>query len=403
MSPRPKKKTLGSVERKLQKFPLESVPLPADERVVGLALSGGGSHGAFTAGIFHTVYSKYVEENRLPKLRVVSGTSTGSLVGALIAELYGRYKTKQSPKKALDKLFHLYTMVFQNQVADVPDGPVGTVWNLFTKGGVADITPLKKLIADNIEPTLMKAALDGDHPTEYVATIVDMVAGHPRGFRSSEAADMAIMSEVIFASCAQPVVMTPAYVPFDGQDRWATDGGVREVIPFREAMRPGTTHLCAVALNEASIDPDHTMTETGTTDPFKRIDRGLSVMNDEVARDDERMARAIAYINRARDRLKLAGVPAATIDQALPLGELLPTEGDPTDPNDHDPNDDLIYDEAKLREILFFRFKTQDLPSSMVFMPWTMAPLFSQGKQLALDHMDDIRAFLEADGMLPTP
>ncbi len=403
MSLKPAEKPLGQVERKVERFPMASVPLPEGDRVVGLALSGGGSHGAFTAGIFHTVYSKYLEEDRLPKLRVVTGTSTGSLVGALITELYGRFKTKQAPKKALDKLFRLYTMVFQNDVAKIPNGTLGTLWNLVTKGGVADISPLRKLIADNIEPALMKAALDGPHPTEYVATIVDMVAGHPRGFRTSDAGDMAIMGEVIFASCAQPVVMTPAYVPFSGEDRWATDGGVREVIPFREAMRPGTTHLCAVALNEASIDPDPTMTKQGTTDPFKRIDRGLSVMNDEVARDDERMARAIAYINRGRDRLRLAGVSEADIDQALPLGELLPTDGDPTDPDDHDPNDDLIYDEAKLREILFFRFKTQNLPSSMVFMPWTMAPLFSQGKQLALDHMDDIRAFLEADGMLPAP
>ncbi|HTJ84687.1 MAG TPA: patatin-like phospholipase family protein [Polyangiaceae bacterium] len=401
MSKRKHAVKLEHVERKVLRFPTHPVQLPESERVVGLALSGGGSHGAFTAGIFHTVYSAYLDEGRLPKLRVVSGTSTGSLVGGLIAEMYGRYKTKDDPKKALEKLEKLYTDVHQDEIALVPDSALGTIWNLITKHGVADISPLQKTIEHNLVPELIEAATRGPDPTEYVATITDMVIGKPRGFSSARREDMALMGQVIFASCAQPVVMTPAYVnPVEGLDIWATDGGVREVIPFREAMRPKTTHICAVALNEISIDEDKAMTRTGDTNPLDQIDRGLSVMNDEVARDDERMARTVAYINRARDRLRAHGVDEATIAKALPYGEMLPTRGEPADPDHHDPNDDSIYDESKLREILFFRFKTQDLPSSMIFEPSAMLPLWKQGVALASEHMAEIRSFLEAGGML---
>ncbi|HYC76174.1 MAG TPA: patatin-like phospholipase family protein, partial [Planctomycetota bacterium] len=46
---------------------------------IGLVLGGGGARGAFTAGVVH--YLQAVE--RIRRYPVVSGTSTGALVGAL--------------------------------------------------------------------------------------------------------------------------------------------------------------------------------------------------------------------------------------------------------------------------------------------------------------------------------
>jgi predicted acylesterase/phospholipase RssA len=76
---------------------------------IGLALSGGGAKGAFTVGALKVIRQKMPGSN--PTFPVISGTSTGSFVGTLLAindftalvEIYSKVQTKNivNPHHAL--------------------------------------------------------------------------------------------------------------------------------------------------------------------------------------------------------------------------------------------------------------------------------------------------------------
>lgn len=377
------------------RYPAGGYPYPVREPKVGISLSGGGSLGAFTAGIIHTAFTRFLSQGRLPKISVAAGTSTGSLVAALLVNLYGRFRLDEDPRRSLDDLEHVYTKITQNEVGKVPKSPIAKAYNLLVKKGLMDIEPLRVLVDRYYSSRHFEAARQGPDGVVYSADVIDMVTGLPVRYRSDQGHPRSTMIDAIFASCAQPVVMTPAYV----NHHWAVDGGVREVIPFREALHRGCTHVLAVALNEPRIDSDREMTRDNEDDIFARIARGISVMNDEVARDDERMARLVAYINHARDTLEQRGVSAADIHAAFGDGPLPPSEK-PLKTSEHDPYDDGAYHVAQLRELVLFRFEQQCLPSQEAFVPEEMKKLFDKGRALAEVHMEWIEGMLFAAGEL---
>ncbi len=381
----------------VQRFPEQPHDLPAEVQAkVGIALSGGGSHGAFTAGIIHKAFSTYLAEGKLPKVALIAGTSTGSLVAALLTQTYGALrKSKSAAEGELAKLKHVYTETRQEEVGILPSGTVCKIWNLITKGGLMDIEPLKALVQKYYTQELFDLAREKDDKVVYVANVVDMPSGFVEHFFSDKGWSEDIMRQAIFASCAQPVVMTPAMITKKSKPRWSTDGGVREVIPFREPMDRGCTHVLAVALNEPHIDPASDEVNDDPKDVFGRIDRGLSVMNDEVARDDERMARMAAFLNRGKDLLLREGVDRALVERAFPKEGPLPYVG----AQKRDPYDNKAYNEAVLREILFFRMQqSDDIPDSNVFEPGPLTKMFEWGVELAEKEAVKIREFLFAAG-----
>lgn len=367
--------------------------------IAGIALSGGGSHGAYAAGIVHTAYSQFFKEGRIPRVKVIAGTSTGSLVAGLLCQFYGRYKSRNDPLKSLRDLERVYTKTTQADIGFRPKGMINLVFNLFWKKGVMDVSPLRSLIGAYFEPHHMADALDEPHPTAYACNFIDMVSGQHRYVYSSaslahDREESLRMHAAIFASCAQPVVMTPAFV----DERWAVDGGVREVIPFREAMRQGCTAVLAVALNEPELDANDGMDSRHAKNPLHMIERGLEVMNDEVARDDERLAFLTAYLNRAKDAVR-DHVSADVFAQAFPK-VCLPDDVDVLRPGAQDPYENGVYNRSELRDILLFRFEKRDLPKTDEFSEKILGELFEHGVQSAHDHLSEIRDLLFVGGAL---
>ncbi len=182
-----------------------------------LALSGGGQHGAFGAGVLRA----WTESGERPVFDAVSGISTGAII-APFAYLGSDYD---------DDLEEFYTTISTDDVL------IGTVFSGLTAGtALASTTPLRAKIAQYITPELLtKVAaeyrkgrllfvgttnLDVSRPVIWDMGAI-AVSGHPGALQ--------LFRDVIQASAAIPVAFPPVFIQVeaDGRayDEMHVDGG----------------------------------------------------------------------------------------------------------------------------------------------------------------------------------
>lgn len=197
-------------------------PRDADAPADVLAISGGGSNGAYAAGLL----CGWTASGTRPSFRVVTGVSVGALLAplAFLGSAYdGRLRemTEGARDDAIYRKKGLLTAILSD--------------------ALADNTPLARYVARFIDETVLRAVAD-EHAKGrrlFIATtnldakrpvIWDMGAiassGSPRA--------LAVFREVIVASAAVPVAFPPTYVRVEhgGQhyDEMHVDGGVTEQI-----------------------------------------------------------------------------------------------------------------------------------------------------------------------------
>lgn len=183
-----------------------------------LALSGGGQHGAFGAGIMNA----WTDSGDRPVFDAVSGISTGALI-APFAFLGPDYD---------DELEAFYTTVSTEDVL------IPTIFSGLTGGmALASTAPLRTQIDQYITPDLLEAVAVENRKGRLLfigttnldvsrSVIWDMGAiaasGHPDALR--------LFRDVIQASAAIPVAFPPVFIEVeaggDVYDEMHVDGGV---------------------------------------------------------------------------------------------------------------------------------------------------------------------------------
>jgi len=191
----------------------------------GLALSGGGSHGAYGAGVL----IGWTDAGTRPEFDVVTGISTGALMAT--AAFLG---------PAEDEVLRMYTRITNKDIYK-PRG----ILAVLTGDSMYDAAPLRKLIAKQIDDRVLQAVA-----REYARgrrlfvgtvnldaqafTIWDM------GFiASSDRPDkLERYRDVVLASASVPVLFPPVYIPIDEEGesyrQMHVDGGAREMVFFPE-------------------------------------------------------------------------------------------------------------------------------------------------------------------------
>ena len=196
----------------------ESGFLQGDEDGAFLALSGGGSGGAYGAGILYG----WTERGGRPEFGTVTGISTGGLI-APFAFLGSDY---DEPMKKLFTSSSSEDIFFSRSIL-----------SLFRSDAVNDSIPLRELIEDNFtKEFIAKIAVEHNRGRRlYIGTtnldsqqafMWDMGAiansTHPDAIK--------LFQKVILASTAIPVILPPVYIPVtvDGEVRneMHVDGGV---------------------------------------------------------------------------------------------------------------------------------------------------------------------------------
>lgn len=188
-----------------------------------LVLTGGGSFGAFQAGVVHGLASKGRQWD------LVIGTSVGAINGAYLAQAPAEHHLRRTAGLCdLWEGIHeglVYRQNWRGLVREVLPVPF-----LPYRPAVYSTKPLQSLIEREIAPT--------PPPTQLKVTAVAVDSG---AVRIADARETDIRPWVQ-ASSAIPVIFPPVEI----EGRLWIDGGVRRNNPISEAIRSGATEIDVV-------------------------------------------------------------------------------------------------------------------------------------------------------------
>ncbi len=182
-----------------------------------LTLSGGGTRGAFGAGLL----SGWVDRGDMPEFDVVTGVSTGAVMATFVF-LGG---------DELDKVERFYTKSHTDDVYT-------SSWlSFFGSAYLMNPAPLKKLFAKNFNEALLNrvAAEHAKGRRLYIGTTnIDtgqFVVWDMGAIASSNRQDKyQRFSDIIYASSAMPIFLPPQYISVDIKDKqyyqMHVDGGI---------------------------------------------------------------------------------------------------------------------------------------------------------------------------------
>jgi len=209
------------------------VPIIDLEKEYGLVLEGGGAKGAYQIGAWKALKEVGV------KIKGVAGTSVGALNGALIC--MGDYEKAET----------LWKEISYSKIMDVDDVRMGQLFQgdlslreamgdfLKTLGdGGADITPLKELIAENID----EAAVKSSGIAFFVLT-----------FSVSEMKELDIDIKEVEDGLMQDILLASAYVfPLFKNEKLHgkkyIDGGIINNVPLGSLVKRGYKDIIQIRI-----------------------------------------------------------------------------------------------------------------------------------------------------------
>jgi predicted acylesterase/phospholipase RssA len=209
----------------------QQVPLAATSRDLHvLAISGGGSDGAFGAGVL----KGWTESGKRPVFNIVTGVSTGALI-ATFAFLGAQWD---------DEIERFYTRI-TTELIYTDHGIAG-----FFQDSLYDTGPFRAMIEKAVTPRLLDAVAEEHRKGRrlYVATTdLDhgtIVVWDMGGIAASnDEARVETYRDVLVASAAFPGFFKPVYVRHSdkpgGKARMHVDGGVKAPILLRSFMVEG--------------------------------------------------------------------------------------------------------------------------------------------------------------------
>ncbi|MBF0255174.1 MAG: patatin-like phospholipase family protein [Gammaproteobacteria bacterium] len=183
-----------------------------------LVISGGGSNGAFAAGLL----VGWTARGNRPEFQIVTGTSTGAL-----AAPFAFLGSSQDAK-----LRQVYTQFSTHDLVERRG-----IWDMLTGDGLVSTSPLRRLIAQHIDATMITAiAEEGRKGRSLLIGTTHLDAARPviwditRIAASQQPGAAALIHEVILASASIPGAFPPVpiQVEADGRryDEVHVDGGV---------------------------------------------------------------------------------------------------------------------------------------------------------------------------------
>jgi NTE family protein len=242
------------------------------KRRIGLVLSGGGARGAYEVGVLAHVFERILPQ--LPPdtdFDVVSGTSVGAIHAA-----YTVATSRWEPVRRARRLTEIWrsmelARVVRIGVGDMLGVPLralglsrlrrragGRVQAPEVIGGLLDVSPLERIVADRIPWKELRENLGAKQPRALCVLCTEVRTGRVAVFLDGALADAAPwtsdpQSVVVPTEIGAVHVRASAAIPFLFPavrigDGYYVDGGLRMNTPLSPALRLGCDRLLVVAL-----------------------------------------------------------------------------------------------------------------------------------------------------------
>lgn len=228
-----------------------------------LVLSGGGSKGAWQAGVL-----KYLMGEAAIDYDLICGTSVGAINAAFLCQT-----PLGKPQEAAAALVGLWQTVNDAKVKRnwFPFRVIEALW----KTSIYDSSPVQRWIRSSLDTTKIQAS-------GRKLRVVSVGLGTGEVFVANESTPN--LPEWVIGSSAFPVMMTPATI--DGA-LWS-DGGLRNVTPLGEAIRAGATDIdVLICFDPFGVSSQDTKGMHAIPQILLRI---AGIMNSEITRADLKIA-----------------------------------------------------------------------------------------------------------------
>ncbi len=246
---------------------------PASRPKIGIVLSGGGSRGAYEAGILHYIRTDLKRRlGRHVPIDIFTGTSVGAINAAFAAATHADPDTQAEQLVAAWRALRIEELISMRARDVLRAGkmmlgasPPPPLPGSFRYGGLLDTGGLERFVVRTIPWRGIERSLRGRHLHAISVSATHVGTGHT----------------VVFLSCAEPVprewsrdpfvrhraarigprhVLASAAIPMlfpavKIGDEFFTDGGLRQNTPMSPAIRLGADRLLLISLRHVAPEP----------------------------------------------------------------------------------------------------------------------------------------------------
>jgi NTE family protein len=249
------------------------VKLPLLRPKIGFVLSGGGSRGAYEAGIIHYLRTDLARRlGRHVPIDIVSGTSVGAINAAFLAATMADPDAQAAQLVAawqalrIEELISLRPMDVLRALRLVLGGePPAPAPGSFRYGGLLETSGLERFVIRVIPWRGIERSLRERHLHALSVSSTHVGTGHTVVFLSSAepvprewSRDPFVRHRAarigprhVLASAAIPMLFPAVKIG----DEYYTDGGLRQNTPMSPAIRLGADRLLLVSLRHVAPEP----------------------------------------------------------------------------------------------------------------------------------------------------
>ena len=193
---------------------------------IALVLSGGGSRGAYEAGVWQALTELGID------IDIVTGASVGAINGAMVCQ------------GDLDLTVSLWREIETHMIFDVPKDsqPIDYAKEIIINGG-AGVSGLKELLEKYIDEEKIRRS-----PVEYGLVIVERSNLKPHYFFKKDIPKGRLVDYILASSS-----VFPAIHPYEIDGVEYIDGGYADVLPIGLALKKNPAKVIAVKLNAIGI------------------------------------------------------------------------------------------------------------------------------------------------------
>ncbi len=251
-----------------------TVQAPASSRPrIGFVLSGGGSRGAYEAGIIHYLRTDLARRlGRHVPIDIVSGTSVGAINAAFLAATMSDPDSQAEQINSAWRSLRLEELISLRAKdvlraarimlgGDPPQPPPGS----FRYGGILDTSGLERFVIRAIPWRGIDRNLRGRHLHAISVSATHVASGHTVVFLSSAepvprewSRDPFVRHRAarigprhVLASAALPMLFPAVKIG----NEFFTDGGLRQNTPMSPAIRLGADRLLLISLRHLKPAP----------------------------------------------------------------------------------------------------------------------------------------------------